>query len=78
MKVTRFVLVALVLAWASIASAQTADEVIEKSIAAMGGRAAMEKIKTRSMTGTLSLARRPATFPAPSRSRTPRPTRCAP
>ena len=56
MKVTRFALVAVVLAWASIASAQTVDEVIEKSIAAMGGRPAMEKIKTRSMTGTLSLA----------------------
>lgn len=56
MKVTRFALVAVVLAWASIASAQTVDEVIEKSITAMGGRTAMEKIKTRSMTGTLSLS----------------------
>ena len=56
MKVTRFALVAVVLAWASVASAQTVDEVIEKSIAAMGGRPAMDKIKTRSMTGTLSLA----------------------
>ena len=56
MKVTRFALVAVVLAWASIASAQTVDEVIEKSITAMGGRPAMEKIKTRSMTGTLSLS----------------------
>ena len=56
MKVTRFALVAIVLAWAPIASAQTVDEVIEKSITAMGGRPAMEKIKTRSMTGTLSLS----------------------
>jgi len=56
MKVTRFALVAVVLAWAPIVSAQTVDEVIEKSVTAMGGRAAMEKIKTRSMTGTLALS----------------------
>jgi hypothetical protein len=36
-------------------AAQTADEIIEKSIAAMGGRAAMEKLKTRVATGTLSI-----------------------
>ena len=56
MKVTRFALVAVLLAWAPIVSAQTVDEVIEKSVTAMGGRAAMEKIKTRSMTGTLALS----------------------
>ena len=56
MKATRFALVAIFLAWAPIVSAQTVDEVIEKSITAMGGRAAMEKIKTRSMTGTLALS----------------------
>ena len=56
MKATRFALAAILLAWAPIASAQTVDEVIEKSITAMGGRAAMEKIKTRSMTGTLALS----------------------
>ena len=55
MKATRFALVAIFLAWAPIVSAQTVDEVIEKSITAMGGRAAMEKIKTRSMTGTIAL-----------------------
>jgi hypothetical protein len=36
-------------------SAQTADEVIEKSIAALGGRAAHAKIKTRRMTGSIVL-----------------------
>ena len=56
MKVTRFALVAIFLAWANIVSAQTVDEVIEKSITAMGGRAAMEKVKTRSMTGTLAMS----------------------
>jgi len=56
MRATRFALVAVFLAWAPLATAQTVDEVIEKSITAMGGRAAMEKIKTRSMTGAISLS----------------------
>jgi len=51
--IQRLAAVVLVLAWAQASSAQTADEVIEKSIAAMGGRAALEKIKTRSMTGSI-------------------------
>ena len=49
------VLVALAVAWAQGAAAQTADDILEKSIAAMGGRAAFEKIKTRTMTGTITL-----------------------
>jgi hypothetical protein len=53
--IQRLASVVVVLAWAHVASAQTADEVIEKSIAAMGGRAAMEKIKTRSMVGDIAL-----------------------
>ena len=44
-----------VLACASMASAQTADEVIERSVAAQGGRAAFAKLKSRRMTGTISL-----------------------
>ena len=55
MKFHRFALAVVVLAWAQVASAQNADEVIEKSIAAMGGRAAHEKIKTRVSTGELSI-----------------------
>lgn len=53
--IRRLASVVVVLAWAHTSAAQTADEIIEKSIAAMGGRAAMEKIKTRVATGTLSL-----------------------
>jgi outer membrane lipoprotein-sorting protein len=45
----------VVLAFAQGASAQTADEVIEKSITAMGGREAMAKLKSRSMIGTIAL-----------------------
>jgi hypothetical protein len=51
----RTLAVVVVFCWAPTAAAQTADEIIEKSIAAMGGRAAMEKIKTRVATGTLSI-----------------------
>lgn len=54
--IQRFAAIVVVLACAQVSSAQTADEVIEKSIAAMGGRAAMDKIKTRQTTGTLTLS----------------------
>ena len=40
---------------ASGAWAQTADEVIERSLKAVGGRAAHEKLKSRLMTGTITL-----------------------
>jgi outer membrane lipoprotein-sorting protein len=46
----------LVLSWAPLASAQTADEVIEKHLAAIGGRAALANVKSRSMTGTIALS----------------------
>ena len=55
MNATRLALAVILLSFAQIASAQTADEVIEKSITAMGGRAAHEKIKSRVMTGALSI-----------------------
>ena len=44
-----------VLAFAHTAAAQTADEIIEKSIAAQGGRAAFQKITTRTISGTITL-----------------------
>jgi outer membrane lipoprotein-sorting protein len=40
----------------SIAGAQTADEVIEKHLAALGGREALGKITSRTMTGTIALS----------------------
>jgi hypothetical protein len=52
----RLVLVLLALTLAPAASAQTVDEIIEKSVAAMGGRAAFGKLKSRSMTGTITFA----------------------
>jgi hypothetical protein len=51
----RLAAVSIVLASAQAASAQTADEVITKSIAALGGRAAFAKVKTRSTVGTITL-----------------------
>jgi hypothetical protein len=53
--ILRLATIVVVLSWAHLAAAQTADDIIEKSIAAMGGRAAMEKIKTRTMSGSLTL-----------------------
>jgi len=49
-------LAALFLIWAHAGWAQTADEVIERSIAAIGGRAALGKLTSQSSTGTITLA----------------------
>jgi len=53
----RLVLVAV---WAALsvgqAYAQTADEVIEKHLAAMGGRSALTKLQSRVTTGTVTIA----------------------
>jgi outer membrane lipoprotein-sorting protein len=57
MKVTRLLLtVLLVLVSAGIALAQTAEDVIEKSVTALGGRAAHAKVKSRTMSGTIVLS----------------------
>jgi len=53
---TRLAVVTLVLASAHVAWAQTADEVVEKSLTATGGRAALGKLKSRSATGTITLS----------------------
>ena len=51
----RLAVAVVVLVSANAAWAQTAEELIEKSLTALGGRAAHEKIKTRSMAGTITL-----------------------
>jgi hypothetical protein len=53
--VRRLALALAVVFSANAAAAQTADEIIEKSIAAMGGRAAFSKLKSRVTTGTITL-----------------------
>src|SRR4029078_2677517 len=40
---------------AVVASAQTADEIIEKHLAAIGGRDALSKLTSRRVTGTISV-----------------------
>lgn len=50
-----FVAVA-VLGWSQVAAAQTADEVIEKHLTAIGGRAALAKLQSRHMVGTITLS----------------------
>jgi outer membrane lipoprotein-sorting protein len=50
------VLAALVLASGRSASAQTADEIVEKHLTAMGGRAALGKLTSRSTAGTMTLS----------------------
>src|SRR5215208_3995107 len=52
----RLVAAALVLSWASVASAQTADDIIEKFLAAIGGRAALGKLTSRTTAGTMTLS----------------------
>jgi zinc protease len=55
--VSKRLAVALLLAvWPHVAWAQTADEVIDRCLNATGGRAALGKLKSRSMTGTITLS----------------------
>ena len=59
----RFAAVVVVLSWAHVSAAQTADEVIEKSITAFGGRAALEKVKTRVAIGDIMLSTQAGEIP---------------
>jgi outer membrane lipoprotein-sorting protein len=53
---SRFLLASLLLVWAHSAAAQTVDDVVEKCVAALGGRAALGKLTSRSATGTITLS----------------------
>ena len=52
----RLFTVLFLLTCAQAASAQTADEVVEKYLTAIGGREALGKLKSRSMTGTITVS----------------------
>lgn len=52
----RLVMAVLFLGWVQGASAQTVDDVIEKYLTAIGGRAALGKLKSRTTTGTITLS----------------------
>src|SRR4029077_18066987 len=50
----RLVLLTLFLGCVQFAAAQTADDIIEKDLAALGGLTALSNLRSRSMTGTLT------------------------
>src|SRR6478735_2271431 len=52
----RFLLLAFLFGCVQLATAQTADEIIEKHLTALGGRAALNNVKSRSMKGTISVS----------------------
>jgi hypothetical protein len=52
----RLVLLLLFLGCVQLATAQTADEIIEKHLAALGGRAALNNIKSRLTKGTITVS----------------------
>ena len=52
----RVVVALLVLGWAQSASAQTADDVVERHLTAIGGRVALAKLQSRQMVGTITLS----------------------
>jgi outer membrane lipoprotein-sorting protein len=54
--VTKWAAVTGMILWAGVAQAQTADEAVEKVLAAMGGRAALTKLNTRVATGAISVS----------------------
>ena len=66
---TRFVrllmVVSLVLGGVRAAAAQTADEIVEKHIAALGGRAALGKLTSRLITGTITVSTPAGEFSGP-------------
>jgi hypothetical protein len=50
------ILAAVAVCRAEIAYSQTADDIVEKHLTAMGGRAALEKLTSRVMTGIISVS----------------------
>jgi len=52
----RLMMAVWLLGWVHSTSAQTADDVVEQHLAAIGGRAALGKLKSRSMTGTITVS----------------------
>jgi len=51
----RLLMAVAALSCTHVASAQTADEVVDKYVAAIGGRGALAKLTSRTMTGTITL-----------------------
>jgi outer membrane lipoprotein-sorting protein len=51
----RLFIAVLLLGWVQAVSAQTVDEIVERHLTAIGGRAALAKLTSRSNTGTITL-----------------------
>ena len=69
--VTRQLLMAtLILICGRIAAAQTAEDLVEKHLAALGGRAALAKVTSRSTVGTMTLSTPNGAVSGPIRSST--------
>lgn len=62
---TSVAVMAVGLLWASHVQAQTADDVVEKHLAAMGGRAALAKLTSQVATGTVSMSAQGADISGP-------------
>ena len=71
----RLIVTALLLGWAQVAAAQTVDEVIEKHVAAIGGRAALAKLESRLMVGTITLSTPAGELSGPIEALTQRPNK---
>ena len=57
MRITSSLLVAaFVLSSVGSAAAQTPDEIVDKTLTALGGRAALGKLTSRSSTGTMTIS----------------------
>src|SRR6516165_2338544 len=54
--VSRLFLALLALGWTRTAAAQSADEIVEKYLTAVGGRSALAKLTSRTMTGMITLS----------------------
>lgn len=57
--------IGLLLGYVHAAAAQTADEIVDKHIAAIGGRAALSKLTSRIMTGTITVSTPAGEFSGP-------------
>jgi outer membrane lipoprotein-sorting protein len=55
-RVATFAVTAAIVLRAAVALPQTPDDIVEKHLAAMGGRAALEKITSRITTGTITVS----------------------
>jgi len=71
----RLIVAAALLGWSQVAAAQTVDEVIDKHLTAIGGRAALAKLESRLMVGTITLSTPAGEVSGPIEALTQRPNK---